>query len=111
MPAAARIGDTHTCSHHVGGKIVTGCPTVLIGEKLAARATDIAECTGPEHDPIEGGSPTVIIGCQRAARVFDRTNGGHLTSGDPTVEIGPGVNPGDVKRAARKLRRKKRGAG
>ena len=87
MPAASRIGDTHTCSIHVGGKIITGCPTVLIGEKLAARVTDVAECEGPEHDMIEGGSRTVFIGCQRAARVLDRTNGGHLTSGEPTVQI------------------------
>ncbi|HLM75118.1 MAG TPA: PAAR domain-containing protein [Polyangiaceae bacterium] len=109
MPAASRIGDTHTCSIHVGGKIITGCPTVLIGEKLAARVTDVAECEGPEHDMIEGGSRTVFIGCQRAARVLDRTNGGHLTSGEPTVQIGPGVSPFDVKRAARRRRKQKYG--
>ena len=109
MPAAARIGDKHACSHHKGGKIVSGCPTVLIGGQLAARASDIAECEGPEHDPIEEGSSTVFIGCQRAARVLDRTNGGRVTSGDATVQIGPGVSPMDVKRAARELRRRKRG--
>lgn len=108
MPAASRIGDTHKCSYHVGGKVITGCPTVFIGTKPAARVTDVAECTGPEHDAIEGGSPTVYIGCQRAARVFDRTNGGHLTSGDPTVQIGPSRSPLDVKRAARKLRATRR---
>ncbi|HZF51575.1 MAG TPA: PAAR domain-containing protein [Polyangiaceae bacterium] len=109
MPAASRIGDTHKCSYHVGGKVVSGCPTVLIGEKPAARVTDVAECEGPEHDAIEGGSATVMIGCQRAARVFDRTHGGRLTSGEPTVQIGPSVRPSDVKRAARELRRQRRG--
>ena len=109
MPAASRIGDTHKCSYHVGGKVVTGCPTVVLGDQLAARVTDVAECEGPEHDAIEGGSATVMIGCQRAARVFDRTHGGHLTSGDPTVQVGPPVSPLDVKRAARKLRRQRRG--
>lgn len=111
MPAAARVGDTHWCSSHVGGRIISGCPTVAIGDNLAARATDVAECQGPEQDPIEGGSPTVLIGCQRAARVLDPTHGGHVTSGDPTVQIGPGVRPGDVKRSERKRRRQKRDAG
>lgn len=110
MPAAARIGDTHACAHHVGGKVVTGCPTVLIGNEPAARVTDIAECSGPEHDAIEGGCATVFIGCQRAARVLDATDGGHLTSGEPTVQIGPGALPADVKRAVRRLRRQRREA-
>jgi len=110
MPAAARIGDQHACARHIGGKIVTGCPTVLIGERPAARVTDIAECVAPDQDPIQNGSATVIIGCQRAARVSDPTDGGHVTTGDPTVEIGPGPNPADIKRSIRKARRQKRGA-
>jgi uncharacterized Zn-binding protein involved in type VI secretion len=109
MPAASRIGDTHTCSHHVGGKVITGCPTVLIGKELAARVTDVTECDGPQHDVIEAGCDTVFIGCQPAARVFDRTDGGHLTSGDPTVQIGSVASPADVKRALRRLRRQRRG--
>jgi uncharacterized Zn-binding protein involved in type VI secretion len=108
MPAAARIGDTHRCSHHQGGKIITGCPTVLIREKPAARVTDVAECVGPEEDVIEGGCATVFIGSQRAARVFDSTNGGHVTSGEPTVQIGPSMSPSAVKRAIRRLRRQSR---
>ena len=39
MPAASRIGDTHKCSYHVGGEVITGCPTVFIGQKPAARVT------------------------------------------------------------------------
>ncbi|UQA60660.1 PAAR domain-containing protein [Polyangium aurulentum] len=109
MPAAARIGDTHRCSYHVGGRIITGCPTVLIRGKPAARATDVAECKGPEEDAIEEGCATVLIGCKRAARVLDRTDGGELTSGEPTVQIGPAASPVAIKRAMRKLRKGRRG--
>jgi len=109
MPAASRIGDTHTCAHHVGGKVITGCPTVVIGDELAARVTDITECSGPQHDAIEAGCETVFIGCQRVARVLDQTDCGHLTSGEPTVQIGSVAGPADVKRAMRRLRRQRRG--
>ncbi|NUP10826.1 MAG: type VI secretion protein [Polyangiaceae bacterium] len=108
MPAACRIGDTHRCSYHHGGKIITGCPTVLIRAEPAARVTDVAECSGPEQDAIEDGCATVFIGCQRAARVLDRTDGGHLTSGEPTVRIGAAISPLEVKRAVRRLRRQRR---
>lgn len=107
MPAAARIGDTHSCVHHVGGKIISGCPTVLIGEKPAARMTDIAECVGPEQDPIQSGSATVLIGCQPAARISDMTDGGQITGGLSTVQIGPGVNPRNIQKMQRKSRRRR----
>lgn len=105
MPAAARIGDTHLCSYHVGGRIITGCPTVFIRDKPAARATDVAECKGPEEDAIEEGCATVFIGCKKAARALDRTDGGHITSGEPTVLIGPAASPSEVKQAMRARRR------
>jgi uncharacterized Zn-binding protein involved in type VI secretion len=107
MPAAARIGDSHVCAYHRGGEILTGCPTVLFAERLAARVTDVAACRGPEEDSIVAGCGTVFIGGQQAARRLDATDGGHVTSGEPTVQIGPRSSPLAAKSAARALRRKR----
>jgi len=95
MPPAARITDMHTCPMvtgvvpHVGGPILPpGCPTVLIGNLPAARATDMATCVGPP-DTIAMGSPTVLIGNLMAARIGDPTiHGGVIVLGLPTVMIG-----------------------
>jgi len=74
---------------HVGGPILPpGCPTVLIGNLPAARATDMATCVGPP-DTIAMGSPTVLIGNLMAARIGDPTvHGGVIVLGLPTVIIG-----------------------
>lgn len=93
---AARLTDLHTCPMvepgpvpHVGGPIVSGLPTVLIGNMPAARVGDQATCTGPP-DTIASGSATVLIGGQPAARIGDATqHGGVIASGFPTVLIGP----------------------
>lgn len=95
MPPAARVTDLHTCPMvtgivpHVGGPILPpGCPTVLIGNMPAARATDMCTCVGPP-DTILMGSPTVLIGNMMAARMGDPTaHGGVITLGCPTVMIG-----------------------
>jgi uncharacterized Zn-binding protein involved in type VI secretion len=94
MPPAARISDMHTCPMvtgvvpHVGGPIVTGCPTVMIGFMPAARVSDMAICTGPP-DAIALGSFTVLIGGMPAARLGDLTaHGGVIVMGCPTVMIG-----------------------
>ncbi len=97
MPPAARISDMHTCPMstpgtppipHVGGPIVTGCPTVNIGGMPAARVSDTAICVGPP-DIIARGSATVFIGGMPAARIGDTTaHGGIIVSGCPTVIIG-----------------------
>ena len=97
MPFAARILDMHVCPMvtpgtppipHVGGPILKGCPTVLIGCIPAARVGDQAMCVGPP-DVIAMGSFTVIIGGQFAARIGDMTaHGGNITVGLPTVNIG-----------------------
>lgn len=94
MPPAARVGDMHTCPlvsgtvPHVGGPIVKGCPTVMIGFMPAARVGDTATCTGPP-DAIAMGSVTVIIGGMPAARLGDQTvHGGVIVQGCPTVIIG-----------------------
>ena len=65
MPPAARITDNHTCPKvdpppHVGGPIITGATTVLIGYQPAARVGDSAKCV-PAVDKISKGEPTVKI--------------------------------------------------
>lgn len=95
MPAAARVGDMHTCPMvtgtvpHVGGPVLpAGCPTVLIAGMPAARVGDMLTCTGPP-DTIAAGSATVTIGGMAAARMGDATaHGGSIILGAPTVIIG-----------------------
>ena len=98
MPAAARIGDMHTCPMqtpgvppipHVGGPIIPPCaPTVLIGGLPAARVGDSLVCVGPT-DTIVKGSATVIISGMPAARLGDNcAHGGVIVAGLPTVIIG-----------------------
>lgn len=94
MPNAARISDMHTCPMvtgevpHVGGPIVTGEATVLVGYMPAARVSDMATCVGPP-DTIAKGAPTVLIGYMPAARVGDTTaHSGVIVAGCPTVLIG-----------------------
>jgi uncharacterized Zn-binding protein involved in type VI secretion len=94
---AARLGDIHKCSRetpgptpvpHVGGPILTGCPTVYIGGRPAAREGDICFCVG-EPDIIKEGSGSVLIGGKPAARFSDMTvHGGHIEKGCMTVLIG-----------------------
>jgi uncharacterized Zn-binding protein involved in type VI secretion len=74
---------------HVGGPVMPpGCPTVLIGNMPAARATDMCVCVGPP-DVIALGSFTVLIGKMPAARMGDMTaHGGSIVMGLPTVLIG-----------------------
>lgn len=92
---AARITDM---TEH-GGVIIMGCPTVLIGELLAARLTDMHVC--PMFDgpvPHVGGpiiplnSLTVLIGELPAARMGDMATcvgpPDMIAMGDFTVLIG-----------------------
>ena len=94
MPPAARISDMHTCpmsdgpKPHVGGPVIAGDASVLIGFTPAARMGDQATCTGPP-DVIMRGEPTVLIGNKPAARIGDNTvHGGVIVAGCPTVMIG-----------------------
>lgn len=94
MPFAARISDMHTCpvvdgvKPHVGGPVVKGEPTVLIGMMPAARVGDQATCASAP-DAIAKGEPTVLIGNMPAARMGDSTtHGGAIVAGCPTVVIG-----------------------
>ena len=95
MPAAARLGDMHTCPlaepgpvPHVGGPISAGSPTVIIAGMPAARVGDMAVCVGPP-DTIAKGSGTVMINNMPAARLGDMTaHGGSIVVGAPTVMIG-----------------------
>jgi uncharacterized Zn-binding protein involved in type VI secretion len=126
MPAAARMGDmvkqdaphchapihpaapvpTPTAHPAMPLTIMKGLPTVLIGGKPAARATDItgpcmlAGCVPGGPGMIAKGSMTVSIGGMPAARVNDLTShtscvapipsptGKVLSPGEPTVMIG-----------------------
>jgi uncharacterized Zn-binding protein involved in type VI secretion len=73
---------------HVGGPVLVGLPTVLIGGQPAARVGDTCVCVGPP-DVIAMGSFTVLIGGQPAARLGDMTaHGGTIAVGCPTVQIG-----------------------
>lgn len=85
---SARISDSHACPLHGGGVIVTGFPTVLVGNMPASRITDIGMC-GPIPNPLVTGSMTVLIGKSPASRITESTtHGGKVVSGFPTVLIG-----------------------
>jgi uncharacterized Zn-binding protein involved in type VI secretion len=95
MGLAARIGDMHVCPQvtsrapHVGGPIVSGATTVLIGGRAAATVGSTAVCAGPT-DVVITGSPVVLIEGKQAARMGDMTeHGGFVLLGSPTVLIGP----------------------
>jgi uncharacterized Zn-binding protein involved in type VI secretion len=47
---------------HVGGPIIMGSLTVLIGGKSAARVGDTTQCSGPPGTIAPPGCPTVLIG-------------------------------------------------
>lgn len=94
MQPAARISDMHVCpmfdgpKPHIGGPIVKGCDSVLIGFMPAARNSDKAICVG-RPDTISQGSSSVKIGDEDAARMGDSTDhGGVIVSGCFTVLIG-----------------------
>ena len=97
MPPAARLGDLHVCPMltpavppipHVGGPILMGIPTVLIGNMPAATLGSQCMCVGPP-DVVIKGSATVMIGGKPAARMGDNTaHGGVIAAGFPTVMIG-----------------------
>lgn len=94
MPAA-RISDMHVCPMvtllvpHVGGPVVVGSLNVITGSMPQARVGDVCTCVGPP-DAIAMGSPTVLVNNMMAARILDTTvHGGMITTGFPTVIIGP----------------------
>ncbi|MFY0565819.1 PAAR domain-containing protein [Archangium lansingense] len=93
MLPAARFDDNHTCPKigplpHVGGPVLAGELTVLIGGLPAARKGDPLACIGPT-DTIQEGETTVLIGGKPAARMGDPTqHGGRIVKGATTVLIG-----------------------
>ncbi|HZF52250.1 MAG TPA: PAAR domain-containing protein [Polyangiaceae bacterium] len=103
MPPAARISDMHSCPTrpHVGGPILAGEKTVIIGNMPAARVGDSAKCNGPT-DAVAEGEPSVIIGGQSAARIGDRmVHGGVIVAGCQTVIIGSTPQGDTLEAAAR----------
>ncbi|MFT3771551.1 MAG: PAAR domain-containing protein [Minicystis sp.] len=107
MPPASRITDLHTCPKvepsripHVGGPIVTGCPTVIVGFQPQGRVGDALTCV-PAVDKIATGSPTVIVGGRPAARIGDGTDhGGVIVTGFPTVILGSTAQIATLRAAA-----------
>lgn len=95
MLPAARVTDNHVCPMvtgvvpHVGGPIVVGSPTVLIGFLPAAKIGSMCTCVGPP-DVIVKGSATVLINFTPAARLTDScAHGGVIVGpGCPQVLIG-----------------------
>jgi len=102
---AARMGDMTV---H-GGSIVVGCPTVLIGNKPAARVSDMHTCPMQTPAPVPvphvggpilpPGAVTVLIGGMPAACVGDMATcvgppDSIAPPGEPTVLIGPGGGGG-----------------
>ncbi len=94
MPPAARLGDMHVCPlftgpvPHVGGPIVMGAPTVLVGCMPQSQATNPCVCVGPP-DMVAMGSATVLVCNLPAARLGDPSgHGGSIVLGFPTVMIG-----------------------
>jgi uncharacterized Zn-binding protein involved in type VI secretion len=72
---------------HVGGPIVMGMPTVLIGGLPAAFLGSPAACVGPP-DVVVQGSPTVLVSGVPAARLGDScAHGGKVVLGCFTVLI------------------------
>lgn len=86
---AARIGDMIMCPLQTptpGGPVPhavppgmpiqpPGCPTVMIGNQLAARIGDMSMCVtpaGPVPNPIKLGAFPVPVGGQPAARMTDQ---------------------------------------
>lgn len=100
MLPAARITDMHVCPMwtvvvpHIGGPLLPGEPTVLIGKLPSVRMGDPAVCVGPP-DTVVFGSPTVLIGKRPASRLTDLcAHGGVITApGCPTVLIGGAAAP------------------
>lgn len=97
----------HTCPlhspgpvPHLGGPVISGATSVLIGFQPAARLGDQAACTAA-LDTIAAGEPTVLIEGQQAARMGDPTaHGGILSSGCPTVLIGASAQAATLQAAA-----------
>ena len=88
---------------HVGGPVLSGAATVLIGFQPAARVGDSLTCV-PAIDSIAAGEPTVLIENQPAARIGDpttrwRCHCGGLPDGPyrldgPRGYVGRGGGPG-----------------
>jgi uncharacterized Zn-binding protein involved in type VI secretion len=106
----------------VGGPIITGEVTVLIGYMPAARVSDKLVCVGPP-DAVSAGESSVIIGNKDAARLGDACqHGGRIVQGCFTVNIGsspqaetlrtnePFCEECERKRKEREARRKGTGA-
>jgi uncharacterized Zn-binding protein involved in type VI secretion len=93
MLPAARATDMHVCPlvtgvvPHVGGPILMGCPTVLIGGLPAARVGDPVVCVGPPDVIAMGSTKTMIGGMPAAQMTSTCAHGGTVVIGCMTVLI------------------------
>ena len=102
MPGqAATINSMHTCpmttgnTPHVGGPVIQGESSVLIGGQPATTASCICTCEAGGADTIVQGVRSVLISGKPAATVGDATaHGGVIISGVSTVLIG--TNAGEI---------------
>ncbi|MEM9145278.1 MAG: PAAR domain-containing protein [Pseudomonadota bacterium] len=90
----SRISDNHVCPMvngtvpHVGGPVIKGQPTVLIGNMPAARIGDNLTCVGPP-DTLVKGSATTLVGNMPQARIGDtNSHGGSMVVGCMTCLVG-----------------------
>jgi uncharacterized Zn-binding protein involved in type VI secretion len=89
------VGDTHSCPMvsgtvpHVGGTVISGCSSVLLGNSPVARMGDKVLCTGTgmiatiiqgDANVLIGGKPIAYVGCMTS-------HGGFLTSGKANALI------------------------
>jgi uncharacterized Zn-binding protein involved in type VI secretion len=93
---ASQLTAPHVCPQvlvlvpHVGGMVLLGAPTVLIGCLPAARQLDLGICMGVGlPNPIMMGSATVKVLGMGQARLGDpMAHGGKLVFGFPMVMVG-----------------------
>lgn len=81
----ARIGDAHACPGHGTNAVASGCGSVLVNGRPAARTGDLLA----DGALICTGEPRVLIGGMHAARQSDTSShGGAIVEGSPDVLVG-----------------------
>jgi uncharacterized Zn-binding protein involved in type VI secretion len=96
MPHCHSVHPWSPVPHPNVGPIISGEPTVIVGNQPCARLTDQgthAACCGPNTYKIISGSGTVIVGKKPCARIGDSTlhcgmASGKIIMGFATVIVG-----------------------
>jgi len=86
-PMVTPVGPVPT--PHVGGSIMVGTPTVIVGGMPIATLTSTGMCAVPPPCVMAVGSATVLVGAIPAMAMAKQTaHGGMIVQGQPTVIIG-----------------------